>query len=71
MKSFTNWTIQLDCLDFGLSIRRMLNYKPSTTFFLFKTSTGFQNIYWTSQLINRCSRKEGKGKDGGYGGFKL
>jgi hypothetical protein len=32
---------------------------------------GFQNIYWTSQLIDRCSREEGKGKDGGYGGFKL
>jgi len=71
MKSFTNWMIQLDCLDFGLSIRRMLNYNLPPFFFLFKISTGFQNIFWTSQLIYRCSREEDKGKDGGYGGFKL
>jgi hypothetical protein len=49
----------------------MLNYNVPPFFFFFKTQNGFQNIYGMSQLIYRCSREEGKGKDGGYGGFKL
>jgi hypothetical protein len=65
MKSFTNWRIQLDCLDFGLSIRRMPYYNlPPFFIFQKEISNGFSKYFWTSQLIDRCSREEGKGKDG-------